>query len=153
MPNALELPRMLCAVIPLMCPGDSVVDKLVTFTFLHAIVTFQFLWTSSGRAPLFSAVIRALNDLAEPRAGLRCINSVWIDWRTFYVINFPARKMRTADFPSFARAIRRQDERSFSCTNQNSNFAHVFLLSDLMIRRNVPTKIDFYTDNLVVLNS
>src|SRR6266566_9041679 len=117
MPNTLELPRMLRAVVPLVCARHTIIDELVALGFRRAVVTFQFLRAAPGRVPLFSAVIRALNDLAEPPAGLRCINSVRIDWRTFYVINFPARKMRTADFPSFARAIRRQDERPFSCTN------------------------------------
>src|SRR4030095_701100 len=117
MPNTLELPGMLSAVIPLMRARDTIVNKFVALAFLHAVGTFQFLRAAPGRVPLFSAVIRALNDLAEPPAGLRGINSIRIDRRTFYVINFPARKMRTADFPSFARAIRCQDERAFSCTN------------------------------------
>src|SRR5207253_459632 len=34
-----------------------------------------------------------------------------------------------------------------------SNSTHVFLLSDLMIRQKVPTKIDLYTENLVVFNT
>src|SRR4029450_7462982 len=117
MPNTLELPGMLSAVIPLMCARDTVVNEFVALAFLHAVGTFQFLRAAPGRVPFFSAVIRTLNDLTEPRAGLRCINSVRIDWRTFYVINFPARKVRTADLPSFASAIPCQDERPFSCTN------------------------------------
>src|SRR5206468_12119169 len=129
MPNALELPGMLSAVIPLMCTRDTVVNKFVALAFLHAVGTFQFLRAAPGRIPFFSAVIRALNDLAEPPAGLRGINSIRINWRTFYVVNFPACKMRAADFPSFARAVRCQNERTFSCTNQNSNLAHIFLLS------------------------
>src|SRR5512133_2509284 len=129
MPNALELPRMLSAIIPLMGARYTVVNEFVTLAFLHAVGTFQVLRAAPGRVPLFSAIIRALNDLAEPSTGLRCINPVRIDRRTFYVINFPARKMRAADFPSFARAIRCQDERPFSCTNQNSNLAHILLLS------------------------
>src|SRR6266511_3806601 len=133
MPNALELPRMLRAVIPLMCARDTVVNKLVALTFGHSVRTFQFLRAASGRVPFFSTVIGTLNDLAEPTAGLRCVNAARIDQRTFHVINFPSRKMRTTDFPSFTRAICCQDERSFSCTNYNSNYAHVFLLSDLMI--------------------
>src|SRR6266496_5644152 len=133
MPNALELPGMLSAVIPLMCARDTVVNKFVALAFLHAVGTFQFLRAAPGRIPFFSAVIRALNDLAEPPAGLRCINSVRINWRTLYVVNFPARKMRTADFPSFARAIRRQDERPFSCTNYYSYFAHSFFLTTCLI--------------------
>src|SRR4029450_8318486 len=117
MPNPLELPRMLGAVIPLMCARDTVVNEFVALAFRRSVGTFQFLRAAPRGVPLFSAVIRALNDLAEPPAGLRCINPVRIGWSTFSVINFPARKMRTADFPSFARAIRCQDERSFSCTN------------------------------------
>src|SRR5262245_39956498 len=128
MPNALELPWMLRAVIPLMCTRDSIVDELVALTLRHPIRAFQVLRCASGRIPFFSAVIRTLNDLTEPPTGLRCINAVRIDRRTFYVINLPACKMRTADFPSFACAIRCQDKRSFSCTNQNSNFAHLFSL-------------------------
>src|SRR5207249_5179362 len=110
MPNALELPRMLRAVVPLVRARHTVIDKLVALAFRRAVGTFQFLGAAPGRVPLFSAVIRTLNDLAEPPAGLRRINSVRIDRRTFYVINLPARKMRTADFPSFAGAIRCQDE-------------------------------------------
>src|SRR5262249_10871189 len=117
MPDALELPWMLGAVIPLMGTWDTIVDKLVTLAFRHAIGTLQFLGGAPGSVPGFSAVIRALDDLAEPAACLRCINAIRIDRRTLHVINFPARKMRTADFPSFARAIRRKDERPFSCTN------------------------------------
>src|SRR4030095_13532631 len=121
MPNTLELPGMLSSVIPLMCARNTVVNEFVALAFLHAIGTFQVLRAAPGRVPLFSAVIGTLDDLAEPSTGLRCINPVWIDRRTFYVINFPACKMRAAHFPSFARAICCQDERPFSCTNQNSN--------------------------------
>src|SRR6266849_5241238 len=113
MPNALELPRMLGAVIPLMRARDSVVNKLVALSFGRAIRAFQFLGAASGRVPGFSTVIGALNDLAEPPTGLRCVNSVRIDWRTFHVINFTTRKMRPADFPSFTRTVRCQDERAF----------------------------------------
>src|SRR5437870_10297749 len=133
MPNALELPGMLSAVIPLMCARYTVVNEFVALAFLHAIGTFQFLRAAPGRVPLLSAVIGTLDDLAEPSTGLRCINPVRIDRRTFYVINFPARKMRAADFPSFARAIRCQDERTFSCTNQYSYFAHSFFLTTCLI--------------------
>src|SRR6266478_5970771 len=128
MPNALELPRMLRAVIPLMRARDSVVNKLVALGFLHTVRAFQFLGTTSGRVPGFSSVIGALNDLAKPRTGLRCVYSARIDRRTFHVINFPTRKMGPADFPTFARAIGCQDERALSCADQNSDCAHDFLL-------------------------
>src|SRR5580704_13102163 len=117
MPNALELPRMLGAVIPLMGARDSVVNKLVALTFRHAIRTFQFLGFASGRVPSFSAVIGALNDLAEPPTGLRCVDAVRIDRRTLHMINLPTRKMRPTHLPSFARTIRCQDERTFPCAD------------------------------------
>src|ERR1044071_655588 len=123
MPNTLELPRMLGAVIPLMRARDTIVNKLIALTFGHAIRAFQFFRAASGRVPRFSAIIRALNDLAKPPASLRCVNTVRIDWRTLYVINFPTRKMRPADLPSFARTVRCQDERTFSCADQDSDFA------------------------------
>src|SRR5207247_917528 len=132
MPNALEFPRMLGAVIPLMRAWDSVVNKLVALSFRHAIRTFQFLGAASRRAPGFPTIICALNDLAESRNGLRCVNSVRLDRRTFHVINFPTRKMRPAHLPSFARAIRCQDERTFPCADYASDFPHLFLLTALI---------------------
>src|SRR5581483_3804128 len=117
MPNALELPWMLGAVIPLMRAWDPVVNKLVALTFRHAIRTLQFLRAAPRGVPRFSAVIRAWNDLAEPSTGLGRVNAVRIDWGSFHMINLPARKMRSANLPPFARAICRQDERTLSCTN------------------------------------
>src|SRR5215813_1864586 len=117
MPNTLELPWMLRAVVPLMRARDSVVDEFVTLGLRHTIGALQFFGAASGRAPFFAAVVRALNDLAEPSAGLRRVNAVWISRRSFHVINFPACKMGTADFPSSARAVSCQDERSFSCAD------------------------------------
>src|SRR5262249_45346715 len=78
--------------------------------------------------PSFSAVIRALNDLPKPRTCLGCVDPVGIYRRAFHVINFPARKMRTGDLPSFACTIRCKDERAFSGSDQNSDCAHNFLL-------------------------
>src|SRR4029453_8863477 len=124
MPNPFELPWMLRAIIPLMCARYTVVNEFVALASRHAIGTFQVLRRAPGRVPLFSAVIGTLDDLAEAPAGLRCINAVRIDRRTFYVINFPARKMRAADFPSFAPPTPCPHEPPFSCTNQNSNATH-----------------------------
>src|SRR5206468_10146006 len=124
MPNALELPRMLGAVVPLMRARDTVVNELVAFAFWHAVRTFQFLRAAAGRVPRFAAVIRALNDLPKPAAGLRGVDPVRINRRAFHVINFPTRKMRATHLPSFARAIRSQDECALSCANQYSYVAH-----------------------------
>ena len=122
-PDTLEFPRMLCAVVPLVgrerFPGfrRSVVNKLVTFPFLHAVRALQFFLTAAGCVPFFTAVVRALNDLAKPTTGLRRIDSVGMNRRTFHVINFPAREMRSADFPSFPRAIRSENERALPRAN------------------------------------
>ena len=122
-PDAFEFPRMLRAVIPLVrrewFPGfrRRVVNELVTLALGGAVRTAQFLGAAARRVPGFAAVIRALNNLPKPTTGLRGIDSVGINRRTFHVINFPAREMRAADFPSFTRAIRSQDERAFPCAN------------------------------------
>src|SRR6266480_3678893 len=117
MPNALELPRMLGAVIPLMRARNPVINEFVALAFLHAVGTLQFLRAASRCVPLFSAIIGALDDLAEPPAGLRCVNTVRIDWRTLHMIDLPTRKMRAANLPSFARTIRCENERAFPCAN------------------------------------
>src|SRR5690242_2604706 len=81
MPDPLEFPRVLGAIIPLMGSRIALVVEVFADCF-----------------PSFAAVIRALNDLAKPAACLRGINSVWINRRTFEVIHFPACKMWAADF-------------------------------------------------------
>src|SRR5712692_1500262 len=111
-PDAFELPGMLCSVVPLV-RGEwfasfsrSIVHELVAFAFGRAIRAFQLVGAAAGRVPSLTAIIGALNDLTEPAAGLRRVNAIRINWRTFHVINLPTRKMRAADFPTFARAIR-----------------------------------------------
>ena len=120
----------------------TVVNKFVALAFQHAIGAFQVLRAAPGRVPLFSAVIGTLDDLAEPRTGLRCINPVRIDRRTFYMINFPARKMRAADFPSFARTIRRQNRTPLFVSHEPELESCSCLLSlcDLMIVRQRPNQ-------------
>src|SRR6266404_7412248 len=122
-PHPLEFPWMLRAVVPLVrrerLPGfrRRVVNELVAFRFGRAVRTFQFFGAAAGCVPGFAGVIRALNDLPKPTTGLRRIDSVGINRRTFHVINLPAREMRAADFPTLTRAIRNQDERAFPCAN------------------------------------
>ena len=55
--------------------------------------------------PGFAAVVGALNDLAEPAAGLRGVDAIGIGGRSFEVIHLPAGKVRAADFPVFALAV------------------------------------------------
>ncbi len=69
---------------------------------------------------------RALNNLAEPTAGLRCEYSIWIDRRAFKVVNFPTRKIRAADLPSVPIAIRCKYKGPFFATDKNPNTAHRF---------------------------
>src|SRR5207245_11291989 len=63
MPDTLEFPRMLRAVIPLMrrdwFPGlrRSVIKELVTLAFGHAIRTFPFFWAAAGRHSGFATII------------------------------------------------------------------------------------------------
>ncbi len=49
MPDSLELPRVRCAIVPLVGAGDSVVREFVTYRF-----------------PRFAAIVRALDQLTEP---------------------------------------------------------------------------------------
>src|SRR4029077_6104205 len=123
MPDTLEFPRMLRAVIPLVgrerFPGfrRTVVNEVVTLAFWRAVRTFQLLGAAARCVPGFPAIIGTLNDLPKPSARLRCVDPIGIDRRTFHVVNFPSREMRAADLPSFTRAIRSQDERALSCAN------------------------------------
>ena len=111
MPDALELPGVRRAVIPLVRAGNAVVDELV-----------------AHRLPRLAAVVGALDQLPEPTAGLRRIEAIRIDRRTLDVVDFPAAKVRAGDVPLFALAIGREDECAFARADQNSNSAHLLLL-------------------------
>ena len=114
MPYALEFPWMLRAVIPL-------VGSEGLATFGPASYTNLLLAAFGGPAgrglssrgswlvPRLAAIVRALNDLSEPSAGLRGINTIWIYRRSLQVIHFPAGKMRTAHIPIRSLAIRCQE--------------------------------------------
>src|ERR1700730_11851659 len=125
MPDPFELPRVLRAVVPHVGRErfadfwGGVVNEFIALAFGHALRSGCRLarrrpWLHPG----FATVIGALNDLSEPGTGLRRVESVRINRRTFDVINFPARKMRPVDFPFFALAVRCQDKRALSCANQ-----------------------------------
>ena len=119
---------MLGAVIPLVRAGGAFIRKLVALALGKTAGALQLLRAAARRVPSQPAVIGALDDLAEPAAGLRCINAVGIRRRTFEVINLPARKMRPADLPVLPAAVRRQDERPFLGAGQYANGAHDRLL-------------------------
>ena len=101
MPDALELPGMLRAVVPLVRAGHAVVDELV-----------------ADRLPGLAAVVRALDHLPEPAAGLRRVDAVRVSGRAFEMIHLPARKVRAADLPFLALAVRGQDERALFGADQ-----------------------------------
>src|ERR1700716_3435412 len=62
MPDSRELPRMLRAVVPLVSPRDTVVHELVAY-----------------RLPRRATVIRPLDRLSEPTAGLRRVQPIGLD--------------------------------------------------------------------------
>ena len=112
MPDALELPGVRRAVVPLVGAGDAVVDELV-----------------ADRLPGLAAVVGALDHLPEPAAGLRRVQPVRVGGRALEVVDLPAREVRAADVPLLALAVRRQDERALARADQYSYPAHPQLLS------------------------
>src|SRR5437016_13454750 len=131
MPDALALPRMLRAVVPHVRRERlssffrrSVVDEFVAFAFRWALRGRLFAGGRAGLYPGLAAVIGALDDLPEPSAGLRRVNSVRIRRRSLQVINLPASEVRTADLPAFAFSIGRQHKRSLARAHHNSHLAH-----------------------------
>src|ERR1700738_3103160 len=78
-PHPLELPRMLRPVIKLV-RGQwlagfrrSVVHKFIALSFRHSLRRSSLTRWRARLRPRLAAIIRALNDLPEPAAGLRCI--------------------------------------------------------------------------------
>src|ERR1700687_4396346 len=76
MPDTLELPGVWRAVIPLVRAGNALVDELVPY-----------------RVPGLPTVARALDQLPEPSAGLRCIQAIRVSRRPLDVVDLPASKM------------------------------------------------------------
>src|SRR5688572_4040252 len=107
MPHALELPWMLRAIVPLV-RGQRlaffvrrIIGKPVTFRCRHPVRQgCRLALLESRLKPGLAAVVRPLNDLAEPATALRGIDSVGIHGRSFHVIDFPSAKERTVDGPT-----------------------------------------------------
>src|SRR3989442_12990508 len=105
MPDALELPGMLRAVVPLM-RGEGlarlrgrVVGELVALAFGE---TFRGLFQhTSRRLPRLAAVAGALDDLSEPPARLRCVQPVRIGGWSLHWINLPPPEVRAPHRPPF----------------------------------------------------
>src|SRR5687767_11656189 len=78
--------------------------------------------------PRLAAVIGALDDLPEPAAGLRHVDSLRIDRRSLHVINLPAAKVRTGDIPLLAFAVGGEDEGAFLGADEDADGGHFLLL-------------------------
>src|SRR5258708_3571069 len=85
MPDALELPGVRCAVIPLVRTRHAIVYELV----IH--------WR-----PGLAAVVGALDQLAEPAARLGCVQPIRIGRRSLDMVNLPAGEVGSADVPFLA---------------------------------------------------
>src|SRR5207248_886960 len=106
-PDARELPRVLRAVVPLMCAGNAVVGELI-----------------ADRFPGLPTVVRALHYLPVPTGGLRRVHPVRIGRRRVQVVDLPAREQRALDVPTVTRSLRCQDERAFPRTHEEPHSAH-----------------------------
>ena len=110
MPDSFELPWMGRAVVPLVSSGNAVVHKPVAARWF----------------PRLATITGALDHLPKPTAGLRCIQTVWIDGRALDMVDFPPWKVGATDVPVRAGAVRCQDERAFFRPYQNPYCAHGF---------------------------
>src|SRR5712692_1500832 len=134
MPDALELPWMLFSIVELMS-GEGlpafrrgVVDELIALTFGHPSRAGLFARRRARLYPSLAAVIRALNDLPKPAAGLRCIDAIRVDRRALQVVHLPAGEVWAADVPLLALAVRGKNESALACANQYPYLAHRSLL-------------------------
>src|SRR5690348_16164165 len=133
MPHALELPRMLRAVIELVSGQrfarfrGSVVHELVALRLRRSFWCGPLAGRSSRLRPRFAAIIGALDDLAKPATGLGCEQPIRIGRRSLNVIDLPARKVRTAHVPLVSLAVRIQHKGTFARADQHTNSAHQWL--------------------------
>src|SRR6266699_6841095 len=133
MPDALELPGMLCAVVPLVggerfpTSGRDVVDELVALALRHFAGRFRH--AATGRLPGRAAVVGALDDLAEPPTRLRRVQPVGIGRGSLDVINLPAREVRAADRTPTELAVGRANECTFECADEDTHAAHEAIIS------------------------
>src|SRR5437667_1914924 len=138
MPDSLELPGVLRAVVPLVC-GEGftrtrrrVVDELVALAGRHA--AWRHGHPPPGVSPPLAAVARALDDPSEPPARLRRVKAIRIGGGSLQVIDLPPREVGAAHVPSPALPVRCQDERALTCANQYPYAAHASVLSEVVPR-------------------
>jgi hypothetical protein len=87
-PDALEIPGVGRAVVPLVGAGRSVVGELV-----------------ADRLPVLAGVVGTLDDLPMPVGRRRAIYAIGIGGRALEVIDLPAGEVRAADLPLLAFAV------------------------------------------------
>jgi hypothetical protein len=101
MPHALEFPRVLGAVVPFVRADFARVEESDCCGPLpksSGVGTPE----PSGVAHGFAAVVRPLDDLPKPPAGLRAKMRSGFTGEPFEVIHLPAREVRPVDFPGGA---------------------------------------------------
>ena len=81
-PNARELPGVRRPVVPLVGAGRAVVGEPV-----------------AHRPPRLPAVVRALDDLAEPTRRLRCVHAHRVARRADHVVDLPPAEVWAGDLP------------------------------------------------------
>src|SRR5207245_10159690 len=130
-PDALELPRPLRAVVVLVGGerlarlGRRVVDELVALALRHPVRRGGGLALRRARlVPGLPSVVGALDDLPEPAARLRRVAPVRIGRRSLDVVDLPPREVRTLDVPFPALAVRGQDEGALPGADQDSHSSH-----------------------------
>src|SRR5262245_16254808 len=107
MPHTLEFPWMWSAIIPFVSACVAFIAELIAY-----------------RLPAFSAIVGPLNHLTEPTTGLGSKDPIRFRRRTFDMVNLPAGKVWTIDFPPLAFAVGCQHEGAFTGADQYSNRTH-----------------------------
>src|SRR5260370_30510529 len=132
--DALDLPWMLFSIVELMSGEGlpafrgSVVNKLIALAFRHPSRAGLFARRRARLYPSLAAVIRALNDLPKPAAGLRCIDAIRVDRRALQVVHLPAAEVWAPHAPLLQLAVLGKDESALACANQYPYLAHRSLL-------------------------
>jgi hypothetical protein len=98
------------AVVPLVGTRDTVVTEIV-----------------AHRIPGDSAVIRALDKLAEPAAALGGVKAIRIGGRTRDMKNLPSREMRSLHVPLPTPLVGGEDECALSRADQDPYSGHCSL--------------------------
>src|SRR4051812_12072178 len=104
--------------------GIAIIDELVALALGHPFGTLEILGFAAGRAPGFSAVVRALDDLSKPAARLRSVDAIGICRGGFHVVNLPSAKQRAGNVPLLPIAVGGADEPALLCADENANAAH-----------------------------